>query len=207
MVPPLLIRSSMTRTAALDVADQQVAADDTGAAPLFHERALDRPGEHRFQRLAEELRPLHPARVRRGDDDGGIRDEGSGPLGEQTPGIQVNGPAAEGILERNDVVNLERHHAVHAHGFDQLCQVARGDRIARLRLPILAGIGKIGDDGGDPGLRSPSWQRGRTADDTACRSATVLDRRAGSEPRTRHGRGTLTSGRALCSPSSNSRSS
>jgi hypothetical protein len=60
---------------ALDGADQQLAADHPGTAPLFHERPLDRPGEHSLQHLAEQLGPLDATRIRRGDDDGAIRDK------------------------------------------------------------------------------------------------------------------------------------
>jgi hypothetical protein len=116
---------------ALDRADQKFAADHPGAAPLFHVCTRDRPGEHRLQHLTKKLGPLHPARVRRGDHDRGNTDKAYRSVGEQTPCVEMNGSAAEGILERNDVVNLERDHAVHPHGLDQLCQGMREDK----RLP------------------------------------------------------------------------
>lgn len=61
----------------------------------------------------------------------------------------MDGLAAKGVLKGHDIVHLERHHEVGTGSFEQNRNVTRGDGIARLRLPVLARIGKIRDDRGD----------------------------------------------------------
>ena len=47
------------------IADEEVAGHDAGAAMLVGERLADRTAERRFQRLAEQLRSLGAAGIRR----------------------------------------------------------------------------------------------------------------------------------------------
>lgn len=56
-------------------------------------------------------------------------------------------PASKSILEGRKVVHIERYHQIGAHGLEELCQIARRHRIARLGLPALARIGQIENDG------------------------------------------------------------
>ena len=49
------------------IADEEVARDHAGAAVLVGKRLADRTAERRLQRLAEQLRPLGAARIRRHD--------------------------------------------------------------------------------------------------------------------------------------------
>ena len=72
---------------------------------------------------------------------------------EQAVGLQVFGAAAEGVLERSEVVHVDRHHPVGADGFEQAGHVAGGDRVAGLGLLVLARIGQVRHDGGDRACR------------------------------------------------------
>ena len=74
-------------------------------------------------------------------------------LDEQRIGLQVLGAAAERVLVRREIVHVERHDAIGADRFEQLRDVARRDRIARLALAVLACVGEIGNDGGDASRR------------------------------------------------------
>jgi len=63
---------------------------------------------------------------------------------EQWRGRRGDRAAAEGILERDRIVHVERHDPVGSDAFEQICEIARGHRIARLGAPVLARIAEIG---------------------------------------------------------------
>ncbi len=56
---------------------------------------------------------------------------------------------AKRVLERRHVVGFQHDHAVGAHGFEQLCDVAQRERVERLGLPVLARVREVGHDSGD----------------------------------------------------------
>ena len=63
--------------------------------------------------------------------------------------LEVGHRAAVGVLESGDIVDVEREHRIGSGCLKHLRHVFCRDRIARLRAPVLAGVAKIGDDGGD----------------------------------------------------------
>jgi len=61
----------------------------------------------------------------------------------------VLGAAAKAVLEGGEVVHVQGDHAVHPDGLEQARQIARGHRVARLGLAILARVAEVGHDRGD----------------------------------------------------------
>ena len=63
-VPPVLIRSSTMTRSPPNLAGEQVAETDAGAAVLFDERLSDRPADRCLQRLPQQVSALAAAQVR-----------------------------------------------------------------------------------------------------------------------------------------------
>ena len=62
-----------------------------------------------------------------------------------------DGAAAEGVLERDRIVNLERDDAIRPHRFEHAGDVTGGHRIVRLGATILSRITEVWHDGRDTG--------------------------------------------------------
>ena len=63
--------------------------------------------------------------------------------------LEIGNRAAKRVLKSGDIVDVEGDHRIGPAGLEHLRHVFRRDRVARLRAPILPGIAKIGDNGGD----------------------------------------------------------
>ena len=135
----------------LHVTDHRFPADLTLAAALFQEGGWGLVAGAFDPDIPEPVRALGAAGVRRHDHHRPVADVVADFVHEQAVGFQVQGAAAEGVVEGGPVVHLQRHHAVHPHGFEKLAHVAGGDRIVVLGAAILAGVGQVGQQGGDPG--------------------------------------------------------
>jgi aminoglycoside phosphotransferase family enzyme len=130
------------------VADERLAAHHAERPMFLDERVADRLAERRAQGPAQRLRALGPAGVGR-DDDHLVAAERRGEVTpEQRPRLEMLGRAAEGVLERNGVVHVERHDPVDADRLERRGDVARRHRVARLRPAVLARVAG-GNDRGD----------------------------------------------------------
>ena len=132
------------------IADEEVARDHAGAAVLVGKSLADRTAERLLQRLAEQLRPLGAARIRRHDGEFLVL-QGPHIIDEQRRGGQRDGAAAERVLECDRVMDLERDDAIGPHRLEHARDVAGGDRIARLGATIFSRITEIWHDGRDTG--------------------------------------------------------
>ena len=128
-----------------DVADEEVAGDDAGAAMLVGECLADRTAERSFQRLAKQLRPLGAAGIRRHHAQSVVLQRAD-IIDEQRRAGERDGAAAKGVLECHRVVNFERDDAVGPDRLEHSGNVAGGDRIVRLGATILARIAKVRHD-------------------------------------------------------------
>src|SRR6516162_11624032 len=63
--------------------------------------------------------------------------------------LEIGNRAAKRVLEGGHIVDVERDDRIGPAGFEHLRHVFGRDRIARLRAPVLAGVAKVGDNGGD----------------------------------------------------------
>ena len=136
------------RDAPLHGPDEACAAHDPAAAVLLRERRADRAAERGLEPLAERLGALDAAGIRR---DHGHRQIGETrcELGDEPwRRLQVRGAAAERVLERGEIVHVERDDAVGADRLEQLGDVARRHRVARLGAPVLAGVAHVGNHRG-----------------------------------------------------------
>ena len=122
-------------------ADQELAANHACASSLLKEGAADGTREASLDCLAKKLGTLHPTRVWRGDNHRLLAHQRQSLLRKQLARIEMDRRAAKGVLKGHDIVHLERHHAIGAGSFEQNGKISGRDRIARLRLPVLARIG------------------------------------------------------------------
>ena len=128
----------------LHIANQRFAAYDARASPLVHESLAHGPQQDLLQHLAKELGAFHAAWVRRDNCNRSNRQQIAQFTGEQAAGIEVDGPAAERVLERGDIVNIKGHDAVGSGGFKQAGHILRCYGIAGLGLAVFPRIGEIG---------------------------------------------------------------
>ncbi len=133
VVPPLIRSSTMiatlpstSPTSASPLTTPSLRYFSANAAPIGR-RA---PSARRCRNC---LRPLDAAGVRRDDADVARRASQRREMrDEQRIRFQVLGAAAERVLVRREIVHVERHDAVGADRLEQLRDVARRDRVARL---------------------------------------------------------------------------
>ena len=130
----------------VDVADQQFAAHHAGAAALVHESLSNRLAKPPLQHFPEQLCPLHATGIGRNHGDILARKPRQEMIDEQAPRVEVDALAAKGILKGNDVVNIERGHAVGPRGLEQARDILGGNGVTGLRLAVLAGVGKVWDE-------------------------------------------------------------
>lgn len=111
------------RRACLDLPGQEAAAYPAFAAVLFHHRQAWLAAGALRQGLAKQLSPLKPAGVGRDHRTGLLAQALEDGFCQCHPCFQMLGAAAKGILESLAVVHLQRHHAIHAHGLQQLAKL------------------------------------------------------------------------------------
>jgi len=67
-------------------------------------------------------------------------------VGHHRKGRQVIYRYAKCIVQRCRIVNIQDNHTIRTGSFQQLGDVPCVDRIAQLRAPVFAGIGKVRND-------------------------------------------------------------
>ncbi|MCY1237418.1 hypothetical protein D9M72_501130 [compost metagenome] len=97
-----------------DVTCEQVARDDPTAATLFHDSELRLVAGDTLVILPQELRAFYAAGVRRQYQQSFGAGEVRNDLAIDFPSVQVHCCAAEGVLKRRQVVNVQRHDHIDA---------------------------------------------------------------------------------------------
>ena len=138
------------RLAAGDVAVNPLAADHAATPPLVGHRPVQLPAEPPLQHLLEELGALEPARVGCHDHDVLAFEVGCQMVGKQAVAVERHGRDTKGVLERRQVVHLERQDRLDPDRLHHLGEVAQAQGVPGLRPPILPGIGEIGEGAGQP---------------------------------------------------------
>jgi hypothetical protein len=131
-------------------ADQQLAGDDTAAAPLVDEAAEGSSCSSaararrncsarawRRRRRAKRQRFFRRSNRAKWSTKSGIASE-------------ICRLAAEGVLESGYVGDIEGNQHIRAGSLSKSRHVFCGDRVACVRAPILAGVAKIGNHDSDP---------------------------------------------------------
>jgi hypothetical protein len=128
----------------VNIANDHITAYDTCAAALIHNGLTHRPKQGLLQHFTKKLRPLYAAWVGRDDRNLLICQQIAKFVGEQAARIEVDGPAAEGILESDDVVNIKGNDTIGAGGLKKTGNILGCYGIAGFGLAILSRVGEIG---------------------------------------------------------------
>lgn len=129
--------------------DDEVAADLAVVAALFEDGEFDRRAQPHRDELLHALRALGTAKIRRHDGHGMPARLFDDLVCKQRRRFEQVDAAAERVFERRDIVHVHHHHVIDAHGFQQLRDVTRVDRITLLGATVLARIGDVGKAGRD----------------------------------------------------------
>ena len=127
-----------------NVTNDHITAYDTCAAALIYKSLPHRPKQGLLQHFTKKLRPLYAAWVWRDDRNLLICQQIAKSVGEQAARIEVDGPAAEGILESNDIMNIKSDDTIGAGSLKKTGNILGCYGIAGLGLAILSRVSEIG---------------------------------------------------------------
>jgi hypothetical protein len=145
--PPVIVRRQIVNHnngCMVNIANDHFTAYDARTAALIYKSLTHRPKQGLLQHFTKKLRPLYAAWVGRDDRNLLICQQIAKSVGEQAARIEVDGPAAEGILESDDVVNIKGDDTIGAGGLKMTGNILACYGIAGLGLAILSRVGEIG---------------------------------------------------------------
>lgn len=96
------------------------------------------------QRIGEGFSTFDAADIRRDDRDLRIAHSLRQRTREKAPRLEMHGANAKSVFESREVVDIQCHHTVDTHAFQQRRNVTRRQGIAGLASPIFARVAEIG---------------------------------------------------------------